>query len=182
VRCNGSGTFRTWIMTGMCVTCEPSNHIVKVPCRTIPRGAEGSCTNLRASGVKCCGAVAGSGPVCGIGPSVNDRRAARRDQFTGSAIAMGSLTERPSAVGSQRPDALGSPGSGWRTSLAEGGPAHEGAVGPETAVGHDEMEMGMPVGQRAVGLETGDLSVRRASGGGRAEQSSDRRRALTEAA
>ena len=36
------------------------------------------------------------------------------------------------------------------------GPAHEGAVGPETAVGDDEMEMGMPVGQRAVGLETGD--------------------------
>ena len=32
------------------------------------------------------------------------------------------------------------------------GPAHEGAVGPETAVGHDEVEMGMPVGQGAVGL------------------------------
>ena len=48
--------------------------------------------------------------------------------------------------------------------LAEGGavvggpagPAHEGAVGSEAAVGDDEMEMGMPVGQRAVGLETGD--------------------------
>jgi len=38
------------------------------------------------------------------------------------------------------------------------GPAHEGAVGPEAAVGDDEMQMGMPVGQRAVGLETGDDS------------------------
>jgi len=32
------------------------------------------------------------------------------------------------------------------------GPAQEGAVGPEAAVGDDEMQMGMPVGQRAVGL------------------------------
>jgi hypothetical protein len=52
--------------------------------------------------------------------------AARRDQFTGSAIATGPSTERPSAVGPtcrqpsavsrQRPDAPGSPWSGWRTS------------------------------------------------------------------
>jgi len=51
--------------------------------------------------------------------------------------------------------------------LAQGGaivgrparPAHESAVGPETAVGDDEMEMGMPVGQRAVGLLRSDSPV-----------------------
>jgi hypothetical protein len=36
------------------------------------------------------------------------------------------------------------------------GPAHEGAVGPEAAIGDGETEMGMPVGQRTMGLETGD--------------------------
>ena len=30
------------------------------------------------------------------------------------------------------------------------GPAHEGAVGPESAVGDDEVEMGKPVGQRTM--------------------------------
>ena len=35
-------------------------------------------------------------------------------------------------------------------------PAHEGPVGPEAAIGDDQVEMVVPVGQRAVGLEAGD--------------------------
>jgi hypothetical protein len=35
-------------------------------------------------------------------------------------------------------------------------PAHEGPVGPEPAVGDEEVEMGVPVGPGAVGLQAGD--------------------------
>jgi hypothetical protein len=47
-------------------------------------------------------------------------------------------------------------------------PAHEGPLGPEAALGDDEVEMGMPVGQRTMGLEAGDdadLQVRFPGGG-----------------
>ena len=36
------------------------------------------------------------------------------------------------------------------------GPAHEGPVGPEAAIGDDQVEMGVPVGPGAVGLQAGD--------------------------
>jgi len=35
-------------------------------------------------------------------------------------------------------------------------PAHEGPIGAEAAIGDAEVEMGMPVGEGAVGLEAGD--------------------------
>ncbi len=47
-------------------------------------------------------------------------------------------------------------------------PAHEGPVGPEPAIGDNQVEMGMPMGEGAVGLEAGDDPDRqiRLAGGG----------------
>jgi hypothetical protein len=35
-------------------------------------------------------------------------------------------------------------------------PAHEGPVRPEPAIGDDQVEMGMPIREGAMGLEAGD--------------------------
>jgi hypothetical protein len=48
-------------------------------------------------------------------------------------------------------------------------PAHEGPDGPEPAIGDDQVDMGMPVGEGAVGLEAGDDPHRQILAGGSAD-------------